>query len=401
VALQHLPETRDTLTQAIDLRLELRNAFFAFADLERILTCLREAETFAEALGDQRRLGSVLARLSQYFLMGGMYDSALALAQRAATLATSCKDIRLEASALWYVGLVAHSLGDYRQAIDYIERVAALLAGELRLARWGVGLLSSLSRGYLAECLAAVGAFTDGITCGEEGVQIAETADHTPSRVIVYEQVGRLYLLKGDLRNAVVLLERGLDLCKVTDFSWWFPSLASTLGAAYTLSGRPAEALPPLQQAVQQVTGMRLLVFQTLALTHLSEAYLHASHQEEAYQYAQQALRLARERQERGDEAWLLRLLGDIHMHHEPPQVETAEDFYRQALARANELGMRPLQAHCHRGLGNLYRHTGQPEHARAALTTAIDMYRAMDMTFWLLETHTALAEVEGQRQIT
>jgi len=69
VALQHFPESRDTLAQAIDLRLELRNALVQF-DLERVLTYLREAETFAEALGDHRRLGWVLARLAQSFWMG-------------------------------------------------------------------------------------------------------------------------------------------------------------------------------------------------------------------------------------------------------------------------------------------------------------------------------------------
>ena len=58
---------------------------------------------------------------------------------------------------------------------------------------------------------------------------------------------------------------------------------------------------------------------------------------------------------------------------------------------------MRPLQAHCHRGLGAMYRQIGQPEQARAELSTAIEMYRDMEMTFWLPETEAALAEVEGK----
>ena len=60
-------------------------------------------------------------------------------------------------------------------------------------------------------------------------------------------------------------------------------------------------------------------------------------------------------------------------------------------------LGMRPLQAHCHRGLGMLYTKTGQREQARSALTTAIEMYQSMDMTFWLPQTEAALAQVEGR----
>jgi class 3 adenylate cyclase len=66
-----------------------------------------------------------------------------------------------------------------------------------------------------------------------------------------------------------------------------------------------------------------------------------------------------------------------------------------QALALAEELGMRPLQAHCHHGLGTLYRQTGRDALARAALSTAIEMYRAMDMTFWLPAAESALTEVK------
>jgi tetratricopeptide (TPR) repeat protein len=115
---------------------------------------------------------------------------------------------------------------------------------------------------------------------------------------------------------------------------------------------------------------------------------------EEAYALAEQALTLARVREERSNEAYALRLLGDIAAHREPPESESAEAHYRQALALAEELGMRPLVAHCHRGLGTLYAMLGQPAQARTALITAIEMYRAMDMTFWLPQAETALAQV-------
>jgi len=58
--------------------------------------------------------------------------------------------------------------------------------------------------------------------------------------------------------------------------------------------------------------------------------------------------------------------------------------FYHQALALADELGMRPLLAHCHFGLGILYNRIGRPEQARTELAAAIELYRAMEMTFWL-----------------
>ena len=127
------------------------------------------------------------------------------------------------------------------------------------------------------------------------------------------------------------------------------------------------------------------------------EAYLLAGQLDEAYTQAQRGLALARAHQERGDEAYALRLLGEIATHGEPLQAEPGEAYYRQALALAEELGMRPLRAHCHRGLGTLYAATGQREQARAELSTAIEMYQSMAMAFWLPQTEAALAQGEGR----
>jgi sugar phosphate isomerase/epimerase len=77
-----------------------------------------------------------------------------------------------------------------------------------------------------------------------------------------------------------------------------------------------------------------------------------------------------------------LRLLGEIASRRDPP--EHAAGHYRDALALAEELGMRPLVAHCHLGLGKLSRRTGKREQAREHLITATTMYREMDMRFWL-----------------
>ena len=105
-------------------------------------------------------------------------------------------------------------------------------------------------------------------------------------------------------------------------------------------------------------------------------------------------LEFCRTHAQRGEQAWALRLLGDIHAHRHPPEAELAEAAYREALALAEALGMRPLQAHCHLGLGMLYVKTGQAAQARTALATAVDLYRTMDMTFWLPKTEVALAQV-------
>ena len=90
-----------------------------------------------------------------------------------------------------------------------------------------------------------------------------------------------------------------------------------------------------------------------------------------------------------------MRLLGDIAVQHDPPERDQAEAHYRDALALAEGLGMRPLQAHCHRCLGKLYATIGRRAEAGDELDTAIKLYRAMAMTFWLPQTEAALAQVE------
>jgi tetratricopeptide (TPR) repeat protein len=129
--------------------------------------------------------------------------------------------------------------------------------------------------------------------------------------------------------------------------------------------------------------------------TQLSEVCLLAGRSEEAWQHARQALELARQQKARGDEARALHQLGTVHAHRDPPDVTPAEAHYQQAMALAEELGMRPLQAHCHRGLGTLYASTGRQELARVELSMAIALYRAMDMTFWLPQAKAVLAQVE------
>ena len=139
------------------------------------------------------------------------------------------------------------------------------------------------------------------------------------------------------------------------------------------------------------------LVALQLYVAWVSEVYLRAGHLAHADTIAVQALILARVHKERGTEAWTLRLLGDIAARCEPPDSALAAAHYQQSLALAEELGMRPLQAHCYLGLGSLYSQTGQAERARAALAAAIDLYRAMEMTFWLPQAEAALAQVEGR----
>jgi DNA-binding winged helix-turn-helix (wHTH) protein/tetratricopeptide (TPR) repeat protein len=391
-ALAHLPETHDTREQAVDLRLALRSAFGLLGDLGRILAVLREAETFAEALRDPLRLGQVLLFLTNYFNQAGDYDQAIATAQRVQALATAAGEVVLQGLANHYLGQSYEYQGNYRRAIDY---AVASLDTTPRHERLGMVFLPSVTCYFrLATCHAELGRFAEGRTCGEEALQIAEEVGHPGSLMRAYQGLGLPALRQGDLPMALPLLERAMGICQDLDLTARLPEMAAALGAAYTLAGRIADALSLLTQTLQQTTAIAIVFIQVLYRLSLGEAQMMAGRLEEAHVLVERALALARTHQARGQQAYALRLLGDIAARREPLESALAEAYYRQALALADELGMRPLQAHCHLSLGTLYAKIDQREQGCTELSSAIDLYRAMDMTFWLPQAEAALAQV-------
>jgi tetratricopeptide (TPR) repeat protein len=399
VAVEHMPERQERSEQAIDLRLDMRNALIALGAFGAMFDHLCEAERLAASLDDQRRLGWVSAYLSPYFHNTGDQDRAVETGQRALAIAMASEDFALEVMATFFLGLPYLFLGDYRQAVYYHRKNVETLTGEWLHERFGEpGLPSVFSRAYLNWSLAELGEFAEGIVRGEEAVQIAETTVDQPFTLShAYLGVGVLRLRKGDLPQAIAVLERGLGVCQAGDIQNILPYAASFLGYAYALSGRLAEALPLLEQAVEHCAAAKQMNVYPLLVAHLGEAYLLAGRVEDASQQARQALERSRDLKYRGHEAYALRLLGEIAAQRQPPDVESAVAAYRQAMTLADELGMRPLAAHCHLGLGTLYVRTGQRQQARDELSAAMALYRTMDMTFWLPQAEAALVQMEGR----
>ena len=190
-------------------------------------------------------------------------------------------------------------------------------------------------------------------------------------------------------------LEHAVEVCRVAEVRNFFDVTAAHLGYAYALSGRLQEGVVLIEEALAdpEATGT---THHPLLLTYLGEAHLLPGRRDDAVAVAQRALDLAHRQKERGNEAWVLRLLGNIAARVDPPDLEAAEGHYTQALARASELGMRPLTAHCHFGLGTLYRGSGDHVKAQEHLTTATMKYREMDMGFWLEKAEAELGPLLG-----
>jgi len=391
-ALAHLPEPGDTRALALEIRLALALPLPQLGEYGRCLALLGEAEALARALDDRARLGRVLNQMAFVLRATGDPDGAITAGQQAFELAAALGDSALQGEASYYLGQVYWAIGDFGQAAELFRRNVEAADRESGTPRTRSRILSSA---WLARILSALGAFAEGRRHGEEALRLAPLAGRGNIPIIAHACLGHLYLTKGDLEHAIRVLEQGLALCRASGNRNWLPQTVAVLGSAYALQGRLAEGRTLLEEAISESSRTGGLQGQAYRVAWLSEVCRLAGRGEEAWQHARQALGLARQLKERGNEALALHQLGAVQAHADPPDAAQAEAYYQQALALANELGMRPLVAHCHLGLGTLYATTGQRQQARAALTVAIDLYRAMDMTFWLPQAEAALAQVE------
>jgi len=393
-ALAHLPEDGDTRGLAIEFRLALGRALDALGEYERWLALLSEAEALARALDDRARLGRVLAGMANVLRVTGDLDSAIAAGQQALELTTALGDSALQVQASYRLGQAYYAIGDFGRAAELLWRNVEAAARESGTPNTD---LLIQSRAWLARTLSALGAFAEGLRHGEEALRLATIEGRGDTPIIAHAWLGDLYFVKGDLEQAIRVLEQGLALCRTSGHRNMLRPIVAGLGYAYALQGRLAEGRALLEEGISEsirTGGLRGLANR---VAWLSEVCRLAGRGEEAWQHARQALDLARQHKERADEALALYQLGVVHAHAGPPDVAPAEAHYRQALALAEELGMRPLQAHCHRGLGKLYANIGRQEPARTELSAAIALYRSMEMTFWLPQAEAALAQVEGR----
>jgi tetratricopeptide (TPR) repeat protein len=268
--------------------------------------------------------------------------------------------------------------------VDALMRAVHNIGADHRHERFGTAaVLSVICRSHLVQCLAAMGRFAEGKELGAEGIRFGEDADHAASMIHMTCSVGMLHLLKGDLSEATAILERSLDLCHSANIPVYLPFTASRLGCAYVQSGRVSDALPYLEQGVENSLNSGRAAFVSLSMVSLAEGYLFAGRLDEAIACAERALALAQQHKERGHEAWAVKLLGDTAMHQGRRNIDRAEGHYRQALSLCQDLGMRPLAAHCRMGIGSVHAARGSIAMARSEIAAAIDQFRDLSMTLW------------------
>ena len=390
---RHLPPDRAHLERLIDLRFDLRGVLIPLGRFERAVERLAEAEVAAEALGDQRRLGRISAYLSASFRLLGEHSRSIACGLRALGIATTLEDFALQVAANCYLGETYAVVADYPRAIQHLAWNGEHVAGEQLYESFGASALpAALSRAFLAQVLADQGAFPEGRLQGSVALTIAETAQQPFSQVIARWGLGYLYLEQGETETAIPLLEQGVEMAERLSIAGWAGTLMPTLGHAYAVAGRLGEAIPLLEESLKRLVATRR--GHALFTAQLAHAYLGARRGNEASQLAADALSIARRRGERGYEARALHILGEIVGHAAVPHLDIAIRHQRDALALAQDSGMRPLAAHCHVSLAKLYLSTAQREQAHEHFATGMMMYREMDMRFWLKKAEQETGEL-------
>ena len=378
-ALPLLTERKDTLERGIDLRLDLQRSLSALGDFEQLVPHLREAETLARRLDDQARLGWVQVYMSFYTRMIRRSVDAFPLARSAYVIAEKLGDVDLKIQADFELGVAHQFAGDHRSAQELLLR--AFQVGATRLERprgRAVTALSALS--HLAWSLAECGRFEEAAIHGREALRLAENLDSPINTVIARSQLSNVHEIRGEFDCAIPILEGGLAIARERELTLLTAGVMGSLSAAYAMAGRVTDGLAMLDELLETFGLGRIRSSQSHVVVKLGQACLAGGRIEQARVLAARALSLTREWALPGWEAYALCLLGEVETKGGSSEFEEAEGYYRAALARSQELGLRPLEAGCYQGLGLLYRQHHREREAREHQTMATTMRDEMSM---------------------
>jgi len=326
----------------------------------------------------------------------GRYAEAVAAGERALVIADALGSAAVKVWASIGLCRVNIAAGEYRRGAESARIAVEALHGEPETGPVGMHWVlqpAAAARTYLALCLARTGDFEAAIEQGEEAVRIAEGTGSPLDRVWAAYGLARVSHARTDFGRAIPLLERALALLEGQMAPAFLARVLAGLGSAYAQSERLAEAPPLLERALAVSGSVHLEQGRSLILVQLGEARLEAGAFDEAGRLAEEAGALSRERHERGNEAWALHLAGQVAARRGPGGMTEARARLREALDRADGLGMRPLAALCRLSLGALAMAAGEPDEARASLSESIGELTAMRIATWRERAEALLAE--------
>jgi len=396
VALSHLPEGHDRTREALEIRVGLRGSLIPLADFRALLHHLQAMDADAIALGDERWRALIMAWSGECLRSRGEPNAAATAGELAlGMLRAQGADALDLASASFQLALTYGVQGRYRAAAQLLaEFIPPLRAMPLEQQLRSGDVRPPNMLGALAANLASLGEFERAEAFGTEGVALAQTpgfAARPLGLIISLNSLGVAYLTRGLVARAAPLLEQSRTVALERDVALVLGLTCAALGYARALQERPGEALALIEEGIVRWGATGRVANSSRLRWLLALVHLLGSRPADAREAVEEALELARRHGERGNEAEALRVLGECAASGAQPDLATARRSFEQALTLAADLEMRPLIAHCHLGLGKLYRRTGNREQAREHLTTATTMYREMDMRFYLEQAEAAL----------
>jgi class 3 adenylate cyclase/tetratricopeptide (TPR) repeat protein len=384
-ALSHLPESVEQTEQAIDLRLDLRPPVLQMGQLERVLALSQEAEALAQKLGDEPRLARVYSYLVNYHYLKGEPDLAMEYGERCLRIGEAVQDGSLQALARGYLGYCYHAQGRFREAERILrQNLDALGAAPADGAAIQNRISYVTSAAWVAFTCADLGNFDAAIEYLDQAARAAKATGHPFPQAIAQTLAGLVHLRRGQLEEALPLLQQSVDACREKGLDVWRPIPSSLLGLTRVRLGQVDEGLALLEESVRRTEALGVRAYLALWTAQHAEGLLAAGQVERAREVAQRTLELALAHKERGHHARGLKLLGDVMAAASPADPGAGEESYRQALALANELAMRPLAAQTLLGLGQLYQRTGRSAQAADRLADALLLLHDMGMRPWL-----------------
>ena len=288
-----------------------------------------------------------------------------------------------------HLGQAYHARGDYAAALAVLTPNIEFVRQALRRQPAALAAITGMhALPWTILCLAETGDFARGESYIEEALRLTAMGEHPYDQVVVDGSAGWLRLRRGDIEAALPLLERAVARCQAAGIAQMLPIVATFLGGAYLQTARRAEAVALLEDAVARAAAMRVMAYHALSQVVLGQAYRLDGRLAEAKAQAERAISLAQTQSDAGHAAWAYHLLGETLAQEPAAAMEAAEAAFQQAHSRAEACGMRPLQAHCHLGLGLLYHQCdndrGPTSRAHSELAAAAALYRDLEMPAWL-----------------